>query len=327
MARLKTLKLPKGVEIDEVSNDNFFTHPSAASVPTTLAVKDYLEKSNFLSNPAIEGQVVTYDGEKAVWANPFKPQIGREVFKSSGTFFVPEGVTAVDVLVVAGGGCGGPRDGTGGGGAGGLVYVESYPVTPGTSVPVIVGAGGRWGVGEISGNGGDSSFGSIVAIGGGRGGSHERGPAASGGSGGGGGSYESSVIEGGSGTPGQGNDGGDAKPTHTGGGGGGAGAAGSTPPSSSIGGDGGAGLDFSAIFGADVGDEGWFAGGGGGGAYTGTAGGVGGKGGGGDGTHITSTSGMSGLPNTGGGGGGCGWISTNSAPGGSGVVIVRWGYV
>jgi hypothetical protein len=42
MARLQKLKLPKGVEIDEVSNDNFFTHPSARSVPTTLAVKDYL---------------------------------------------------------------------------------------------------------------------------------------------------------------------------------------------------------------------------------------------------------------------------------------------
>lgn len=42
MARLQRLKLPKGVEIDEVSNDNFFTHPSARSVPTTLAVKDYL---------------------------------------------------------------------------------------------------------------------------------------------------------------------------------------------------------------------------------------------------------------------------------------------
>lgn len=42
MARLQKLKLPKGVEIDEVSNDNFFTYPSARSVPTTLAVKDYL---------------------------------------------------------------------------------------------------------------------------------------------------------------------------------------------------------------------------------------------------------------------------------------------
>lgn len=42
MARLKTLKLPKGVEIDEVSNDNFFQKPSDKAIPTTLAVKDHL---------------------------------------------------------------------------------------------------------------------------------------------------------------------------------------------------------------------------------------------------------------------------------------------
>lgn len=42
MARLKTLKLPKGVEIEEISNDNFFHKPSDKAIPTTLAVKDHL---------------------------------------------------------------------------------------------------------------------------------------------------------------------------------------------------------------------------------------------------------------------------------------------
>ena len=68
-------------------------------------------------------------------------------FTSSGTFAVPTGVTAADVLVVAGGGGGalgatGPGGGGGGGGAGGLIFMPSYPVTPGGTIAVTVGCGG-----------------------------------------------------------------------------------------------------------------------------------------------------------------------------------------
>jgi hypothetical protein len=62
-------------------------------------------------------------------------------FTSSGTFSVPDGVTALpEVLVVAGGGGGG--SGGGGGGAGGLIYFPCYPVTPNGTITVTVGCGG-----------------------------------------------------------------------------------------------------------------------------------------------------------------------------------------
>ena len=59
----------------------------------------------------------------------------------------PAGVNQVEVLVVAGGGSGGnaiANSGTpgGGGGAGGLVYNANYPVTPGQTYAISVGAGG-----------------------------------------------------------------------------------------------------------------------------------------------------------------------------------------
>src|SRR5210317_1476369 len=61
-----------------------------------------------------------------------------ESFTSSGTFSVPAGITAVDVLVVAGGGgtnSTGPNNmGTGGGGAGGLIFVPGFSVTPSGTV-------------------------------------------------------------------------------------------------------------------------------------------------------------------------------------------------
>jgi hypothetical protein len=73
-----------------------------------------------------------------------------EYFTSTGpaTFNVPTGVTSVWVLAVAGGGGGGafPTSyGGGGGGAGGYVEVPTYPVTPGGTVALAVGAGGAAG--------------------------------------------------------------------------------------------------------------------------------------------------------------------------------------
>ena len=84
------------------------------------------------------------------------PQIGRTSITStgSGTYSVEPTITAVDVLVIGGAGgagAGGYNNSSGGGGgAGGLIFYEDYPVTPGGSIPVSVGAGGRGGGGADS---------------------------------------------------------------------------------------------------------------------------------------------------------------------------------
>ena len=89
-------------------------------------------------------------------------------FTSSGTLRVVNGGPA-QVLVVGGGGGGGHRAG-GGGGAGGVVF-KSITLEAGTDVTVIVGTGGSGGNTNSggAGKGGDSSFGPVVATGGGGG--------------------------------------------------------------------------------------------------------------------------------------------------------------
>src|SRR5690606_3809571 len=93
------------------------------------------------------------------------------------TFIVPPGVSQVEVLVVAGGGGGGVAgtEAGGGGGGGGGVVSQTLSVTPGTEYPITVGAGGKGGdrtsqSASRGANGGNSSFGSVVANGGGGGG-------------------------------------------------------------------------------------------------------------------------------------------------------------
>ena len=254
---------------------------------------------------------------------------GQQVFTSDSTFTVPEGVHKVDVLVVGGGGAG--SGGTsGGGGAGGLVWKTGHGVTPGDNISVTVGAGGSGGATASPGtNGENSSFGSIVAQGGGHGASGQSGggtAAGDGGSGGGAMQYENVYRSFGTGTSGEGYNGGDVTGDKDAtAGGGGAGGVGSSVTSGA--GDGGIGRDFSHIFGTGVGDNGWFAGGGGGGWEASDVG-QGGRGGGGDGINggDAPTSDNHGMPNTGGGGGGAWNYNTGSgADGGSGVVIVRWG--
>lgn len=65
-------------------------------------------------------------------------------FTTTGTnaFTVPAGVTAPDLLVIAGGGAGGSFAFGGGGGAGELALATAYPVTPSSQISVSVGAGG-----------------------------------------------------------------------------------------------------------------------------------------------------------------------------------------
>ena len=81
----------------------------------------------------------------------------------------------MDVLVVGGGG-GGGYDGGGGGGGGQVVEYRGVPVTPGESIPIVIGLGGRGGLSKTPGEteglpGQSSSFGNNVAVaGGGKGG-------------------------------------------------------------------------------------------------------------------------------------------------------------
>ncbi len=242
---------------------------------------------------------------------------------------------ACDVLVVAGGGGGATHHG-GGGGAGGLIITNFLSLTGTTAL--VVGAGGA---GTPSGtyprpaasNGSNSSFGAVVAYGGGAGTPYANPTKLAGkdgGSGGGAGSGESGTNFGGSSiqTSGYGNKGGDwirgtGENHHRASGGGGAGGAG-------VGGSdglatGGVGItnDFSGVATG-------YAGGGGGGIsihYPGDpgsatdGGGAGVKGDPGDPSDVDATA------NTGGGGGGCGSYNTGKdigGHGGSGIIIIRY---
>ncbi len=237
----------------------------------------------------------------------------------------------VSYLVVAGGG-GGAYDERGGAGAGGLR--TSYGSASGggtsnesvlslavaTNYTVTVGAGGGGGT-TGSTNGSDSIFSTITSVGGGSGiwtGSHV---GAAGGSGGGApGNDAGGSSTPGSGTAGQGYNGGTGIPrtssNEAGGGGGGAGALGGNA-TSSVGGAGGAGLAVS-ITGSSV----TYAGGGGGGGRS--TGGAAGTGGGAAGTAGANPSAA--TVNTGGGGGSSGGNSGSysGSNGGSGVVILRY---
>jgi hypothetical protein len=125
----------------------------------------------------------------------FTVNAATDAFTASGTFTAQIGQTLVDYLVIAGGGSGAIAAGscqitTGGGGAGGLRTGTCFPVSPNTSYPVTIGAGGA-GVSGVcggpysSGNPGNSSiFSTITATGGGGGGVLGN-PASPGGSGGG----------------------------------------------------------------------------------------------------------------------------------------------
>ena len=228
-------------------------------------------------------------------------------FKTIGnSTFTCTGNKAVEVLVVAGGGGGGSLwiggFGSAGGGAGGLIHNTSFSATS-TPITVTVGAGGA-----VDGNGGNSVFSSLVAIGGGAGGSRID-PGSSGGSGGGVGLYNAGNSLFGLGTAGQGNNGGSQQGCCGTAGGGGAGGVGGNSNGNSIPGNGGAGLT-KTISGASV----CYAGGGAGTTSASTV------------TAGTATCGgganASGSSNTGGGGSGA--VPSSQFSGGSGIVIVSY---
>jgi hypothetical protein len=304
---------------------NNFAVNTFASIPSTSSISQAQVQAwtNFNSG---SGGNISYYGSYTI-----------HTFTGSGTF-TPSFTGQVEVLVVAGGGGGGNANDAfweagGGGGAGGLLYASSYGVSAGTGITVTVGAGGVGGKGIAnprSGNGSNSVFGGLTAIGGGGGGGAYY-AATSGGSGGGGDAYYGAGSLGipyGTGITGQGNRGGSgnliASLSGAGGGGGGAGAIGGTGQSSGnlTGGAGGDGLPYS-ISGFTT----YYAGGGGGktagnGSGAGGAGGLGGGGTGGAAGNVAI--GTSGVDYTGGGGGGAMATSTSTGNGGTGVVIVRY---
>jgi unsaturated rhamnogalacturonyl hydrolase len=245
----------------------------------------------------------------------------------SATSFTPsQALTNVEVLVVAGGGGGGSSDNGngagGGGGAGGLIY-RSMDVAVG-SYAVTVGAGGA----ANGGNGADSAFGSLTALGGGGGQNDGAAANSSGGSGGGGKGRSAgtgaSATQPGSTSGGYGNNGGNGSSLAGGGGGGGASSVGSNA-TGGTGGTGGGGntYDLSGVVVS-------YAGGGGGGGDDGGLGGTASAGGGGGGTGANPpANGADATANTGGGGGGAGGYSVsggnrNGGAGGSGIVVVRY---
>lgn len=253
-------------------------------------------------------------------------------FTSSGTFTVPANLdsTDVEVLVVAGGGAGGTWVAAGGG-AGGILYEAAHAVTA-QAYLVTVGAGAPLpSANGVGGNGSNSVFDTMTAIGGGGGGAYNSLPGVAGGSGGGGAAFNTSGGAGTVGPPRQGYDGGSYPSAiysdNGAGGGGGAGAVGENGDQSRMGpgGDGGVGVEYSQFAAVGGSPAGWFGGGGGGSGYTPGSGGSGGGGVGGDYNNHSQTAG-NGVANTGGGGGG-GWDVPSGAPGGaggSGIVIIRY---
>ena len=237
----------------------------------------------------------------------------------------------IDYLIVAGGGGGGMGYYGGGGGAGGLLTnvggTSLVLATGGSGYTITVGDGGSAATSRtVNGtNGFDSQFNAIVANGGGGAGSRDTTGGSSGGSGGGSANPNNA---GGSGTVGQGNDGGTLTGQRYGSGGGGANQAGQIPPQTysqtpqnySIGAPGGNGLEVNIIGGTGN----YYAGGGGAGARStyspnGINGGLGGGGAGG--AYLP---GSNGIDNTGGGGGGGGYQNDSGGNGGSGIVILRY---
>ncbi|PWL20814.1 MAG: hypothetical protein DCO81_04245 [Candidatus Aquiluna sp. XM-24bin5] len=252
----------------------------------------------------------------------------RTYLPGVGGWTVPGDVFTVRALAVAGGGGGGADEG-GGGGAGGYLTSTSLAVSGVESV--VVGQGGIGGYavdastqGYQSGDGQDSTFGDgsgdrLAPIGGGGGGdATNSGTVKNGHSGGsgGGGAGENLSGSAGTGTVGQGS-GGASGSGSVGGGGGGAGSAATDRA-------GGAGVQ-NDITGSAL----WYAAGGSGGygnsSYPNSTSqistnSIGGKGG------VGASDASGGAPNTGSGGGGGSYLglANYGAPGGSGVIVVRY---
>ncbi len=341
-----TLKTSDGVTLPslEVTGD-IILETSIATTGAQIYNNDVQIKGTGYSLTS-SGSNITISGDVAAWSNTGILQLrynGSYIFNGgsaatasassstvgngsltyasgSYTWTKPSSTTSADLLIIAGGGGGGGSNVGGGGGAGGVIQKTSYSLGSST-YSVTIGAGGAAGNAHYDGgNGGNTIFGSLTAIGGGGGGGHSNRPhGKSGGSGGGASFWHGNP---GSGTSGQGYSG--AQETtgrNRGGGGGGAGG-----PGGQLNGEGtngGIGIQSSI-----TGTAQWYAGGGGAGtdgATGNTYGGlIGGSGVGGDG-GAARRAGNAATAHTGSGGGGGGGHSSNKGgAGASGLVVISY---
>jgi hypothetical protein len=257
-------------------------------------------------------------------------------FTSGGTWTVPENVTTVGVLVIAGGGAGGyasPGGGrAGAGGAGGLINIaaDTWDITGASSYAIAIGTGG--GIASPGGQGLNTTVigatKTLTALGGGGGAQGDNtNNASAGGSGGSGwyigysGKASTQPVNTSDGvntynTTGKGSAGGSSGGAIPyGGGGGGAGGVGKDWNDGTNPQEGGAGLDLTSQWGTTYGASGIFAGGGSGSDFYSDSN-VPATGGGGSGNNLANNSGgNTATANTGGGGGAGG-------DGGSGLVLI-----
>lgn len=257
---------------------------------------------------ALDGYVVVSKTMKTV----------TEIFTSSGAWTCPAGVTSIHVQVFGAGGAGGYRsDGGGGAGGGGHMKSQTLEVVPGKIYQITVGMGAT----SAGGNGGASSFDTLLSANGGNGGTNFSG--GNGGSGGGG----PGGNGGNGGTGSYGGDGGKGGKYNSA-------AANGEPGVAAAGGDGAAGI-------AGTGQK---AGGGAGGGYGGNGGnggnsnsdGAGGGGGGGYGANgnggnggnvSTGSSANGGNGGIAAGGGGVAYMPSSNpsaGKGGNGIILVTY---
>lgn len=162
-------------------------HPMQTTITGNAATATKLATARTIT---VSGDVygsTTFDGSADVTltlkSNQGVAPHGKQMFTSSGTFTVPDGVTTVYISGTGGGGGGqgavkwgssSPSYYTGGGGGGGAVCLNTaVTVTPGADIAVTVGVGGVGGPGgtaSAGSAGGASSFGPYVTLPGGAGG-------------------------------------------------------------------------------------------------------------------------------------------------------------
>ena len=317
-------------DFNEGSGSTLYNRATGANSSTNLAFTNAPTYVGVESSTVVNGdQVITFP---------------RTYLNSSGGWQIPNYVTSIKSLVVAGGGAGGSRAGAGGG-AGGYIYDAALSVTPSSVQSIIVGAGGYGFLSAKGTNGTNSQLGSSrIALGGGAGGTDNGADntthyGSSGGSGGGSaGGFSNAVLAGATSTQnstygyGYGSSGGSGEGTGNWSGGGGGGAnlttgTGGNGTATSIGGKGGDGIT-DPIGGTTTC---YAAGGGGGSANTsgagGNCGGAASINNNAGGTAGTATWPGAALANTGSGGGGGAWNGGTDPIGGfgaSGVIILRY---
>ena len=328
------------------------SHPNLGFLSSPQNNSNFIEKKSFNVVSSFNGSFFSNISMKLFKDGIMIQQISREILyptggnilfdgewrthkylqSGTGSFSIPLSLNSnAEYLVVGGGGGGGfNNEYCGGGGGGGGFVLGSIPLNQG-SIQVKVGAGGLGSSSKFSagGKGGDSSIGSVIAYGGGGGGSgvpytgkNDVISPTSGASGGGGGSQSLLRTKNGAvGISGQGHSGGngyghDSNCIYQGaGGGGGAGSAGNHGTSGKAG-AGGAGKEYLGVY---------YSAGGGGGKRCGSQGaGLGGSGVGGNGG--LSSRGGDAYQNSGSGGGGAAGGATTfvGGNGASGIVIIRY---